>query len=524
MKNNSVVILEKDSQICKACEDLLKGKGYIIKAVSDLDQLLEADLKTPFHVFVIDFDSLIDTKEIIDFLKRLKKQRVDSYIILIVSDVSVDTFIDATTAGADAVIRKPFNPEQIVSVIDSYFQRLFLIEEYIKTNTLIPLYELTEQFIMTESEDKVFQLLIKAIRNHTGADRISIMTYDEKKGVLRIKEAIGLDEDIVKTTELKPGESIAGWVFEKKRPLIINGVDVPDDIPEYYKIKPLLKKKDLVSMCVPIVCIPIYIREKSLGVVNISKKKDSKPFTKSDMEMVFVICRQAALAIENIRSQEERVEKLRIKTILEQYMAPEIAELLISSGKDPISLGEIKDVVILFADIKDFTLLVQTIPINTTRNFLNEFFGLLTEAVFKFHGTLDKFIGDAALAIFGSPIPVDKPAHSAISAAIEIKEAFTRLRNKWKRQELVFQSIGIGIGITAGKVFIGNVGTEKRFDFTVIGLDVNLAQRLASDAKDGEILISEKVKEQLDDRFAWEQITSYHLKGIERPITIYAIK
>ncbi len=523
MKSNRIVILEKDFNIFESCESLLKNKGYIVKSISDAQQFLAVFSDTPFQVLIIDSDFLKGEK-IISFLKSIKKERPVCFVILIFSDVSVDILVKATTAGADAVIKKPFAIEQLISVIESYFQKISLIEEDIKISTLIPLYELTEQFIMTESEDKVFQLLIKTIKNYTGADRISIMIYDEEKGVLRIREAIGLDENIVKTTELKPGESIAGWVFVKKKPLIINGVDVAEDFPEYYEIKPLLKKEDLVSMSVPIVCIPIYIREKSLGVVNISKKKNSKPFTKSDMEMVFVICRQAALAIENIRSQEERVEKLRIKTILEQYMAPEIAELLLSSGKDPMSLGEIKDVVILFADIKDFTLLVQTIPISTTRNFLNDFFGLLTEAVFKFHGTLDKFIGDAALAIFGSLIPIDRPAYSAISAAVEIRERFNKLRDKWKTQEKVFQNIGIGIGITSGRVFIGNVGTEKRFDFTVIGLDVNLAQRLASDAKNGDILISERVKEQLNNGFILEQSTSYHLKGIEGPVTIYTIK
>ena len=524
-ENSNILIIEKGSEISDACKDLLKEKGYNVKSSSDIQQALDKLSDLTFQIFIIDADYL--KKELIHFLKKIKKQRPDSFVILIFSDISdicLDYLLEAISAGADTVLKKSADLKQLISAIESYSQRLFLIEENIKTNTLIPLYELTEQFIIAESEDKVFQLLIKAIKDYTGADRISVMTYDEEKDVLKIREAIGLDKDVIKSVELKPGESIAGWVFVKKKPVIIDGVEIPDDFSEFYEIKPFLKKKNLVSMSIPLVCIPLYVRKKSLGVINVSKKKNSKPFTKSDMEMVFVICRQAALAIENIRSQKEREEKLRIKTILEQYVAPEIAEILISSGKDPMSLGEIKDVAILFADIKDFTLLVQKIPIRTTRDFLNEFFGLLTEAVFKFHGTLDKFIGDAALAIFGSPIPVEKPAYAAVSAALEIRTAFNRLRSRWEKQENVFQYIGIGIGVTVGKVFIGNVGTKKRLDFTVIGLDVNLAQRLASDAKNGDILISERVKEQLGSGFNLEQISSYHLKGIEKPVTIYAIK
>ena len=97
------------------------------------------------------------------------------------------------------------------------------------------------------------------------------------------------------------------------------------------------------------------------------------------------------------------------------------------------------------------------------------------------------------------------------------------MKNKWSLRESAFKEIGIGIGITSGKVFIGNIGSEKRFDFTVIGLDVNLAQRLASDADSDQILISKSIKEQIDNEFNIKEKSLYSLKGIKKGIPIYII-
>ena len=514
---NKIIIFENNQVIYNSCKYALEKKGYKVFWISDSEGL--KDYLSIGDILIIDHESV--KEGFLDLLKDIKEKRPALFIIVIAKELDSDSIISWIENGANVVLKTPIQTERLLSLIERHISWLSVIEEEIKVKAFIPLYELTEKFIVANSENEVLQVLIQAINKYIGADRISVMIYDEKKDVLRIRQAVGLDKEIIKNTEIKPGESIAGWVFEKKRPVIIDGIQVDDELSE---IRPLLKKKDIVSMSIPIICVPVYVREKTLGVVNVSKKKNAKAFTKSDMEMVSVICRQAALAIENIRSQNERAEKLRIKTLLERYMPPEVVELLISDGKDPMSLGEIKDVVILFADIKDFTLLVQRIPINTTRDFLNEFFGLLTDVVFKFHGTLDKFIGDAALAIFGFPISLKQPAQSAIQAAVEIRESFKKLKNKWSERQNAFKDIGIGIGITGGEVFIGNVGTKKRFDFTAVGLDVNLAQRLASDAKDGEILISEKVKEKLHTGFKIEKKTSYFLKGEKRPISIYIIK
>ena len=492
--------------------DRLKKEGYSVRLVEKGIINIEKDL---LKVALIDLE-LVENR---DHLKKLKEK---SEIVILVPENDIDELKKGTSFNF--IIKDKTFLDKLISFLNFKLQRIFQIKERIKIDTFMSLYELTERFITAESEDEILSVLLNAVRDYAGADKISIMMYDEKEDILEIKEAIGIDDSIIRKAKLRPGEGISGWVFKNKRPLLIDGSEIINESID--EIRDLLRKKDIISMSVPIALIPIYAKERKVfGVLNISKARDDRPFVKSDLEFIFLICRQAALAIENLRSQKEREEKLRLKTLFEQYMASEIADMLVSCSRDPVELGEIRDVVILFADIKRFTLLIQRISIETTRSFLNEFFGMITDVVFRFHGTLNKFIGDAALVIFGYPVTLKNPSYSAICAAIEIKKIFNELRDSWKKRETVFKEIGIGIGITEGDVFVGNVGTKKRFDFTVIGLDVNLAERLATNANDGEILISESVSRKLRKEFILEKKSSLSfLRDIEGPIDVYSIK
>ena len=494
--------------------DRLKKEGYSVSLAEKGILNVEKDL---LKVVLIDLELIGDR----EYLKRLNEVS-DSEIVLLVPEKDIDELKKGDFFNF--IVKDTFFLDKLISFLNFWLKRISQLKERIKIDTFMFLYELTERFITAKSEDEILRILLNASRDYAGADRVSIMMYDEKNNVLEIKKAIGIEDSIIRKTRIRPGEGISGWVFKNKRPLLIDGSEIMNESID--EIRDLLKKKDIVSMSVPIALIPIYAKERKIfGVLNISKAKDTRPFVKSDLEFIFLICRQAALAIENLRSQKEREEKLRLKTLFEQYMASEIADMLVSCSKDPVELGQIKDVVILFADIKRFTLLIQRISIETTRSFLNEFFGMITDVVFRFHGTLNKFIGDAALVIFGYPMDLKDLPCSAICAAMEIIRGFNEIKDRWKEKEEAFEDIGIGIGITEGNVFVGNVGTKKRFDFTVIGLDVNLAERLATNATDGEILVSESVGRKLGEEFILEKKSSLSfLRDIEGPIDVYSIK
>ncbi len=268
---------------------------------------------------------------------------------------------------------------------------------------------------------------------------------------------------------------------------------------------------------------PLKTRDRTLGVLNISKIRVGTPFCEADIEMLSIISRQAVMALENLRIAEERAERMRIRTLFAQYVAPEVTETLVSRGIDPMDIGEIKNITILFADIRNFTPLVRQLPLEALRSFLNDFFGLLTEAVFTCEGTLDKFIGDAILAFFGAPMPVSEPVHKAIRSAMMMHKMFEDLKRAWIGRNQAINDIGLGIGINYGEIFLGNVGSPKRFDYTVIGIDVNIAQRLASVASSGQTLITEKVKTGLSAQFQVLEEPLQHLKGLDKPMPVFSL-
>jgi adenylate cyclase len=143
--------------------------------------------------------------------------------------------------------------------------------------------------------------------------------------------------------------------------------------------------------------------------------------------------------------------------------------------------------------------------------------------VFSHKGMLDKFMGDAALVIFGAPVKIDNPNGAAVSAACKIMTEFDKLRVLWEKKNKIFANVGLGIGISRGSMFLGNVGSSQRLDYTVIGPDVNIAQRLASETVSGQILITDRVQATLDGRFPISTEKNMTLKGMEAEVTVYSL-
>jgi adenylate cyclase len=209
--------------------------------------------------------------------------------------------------------------------------------------------------------------------------------------------------------------------------------------------------------------------------------------------------------------------------MLEQYVSQEVSNMLIESKQDLLDVGGVEPLTVLFADIRNFTLLVQHLEPAQLRVFLNSFFDMFGNIVFSHQGMLDKFMGDAALVIFGAPVKIENPNVSAVSAAYSIMVEFEKLRISWQEKDSVFAQVGLGIGISRGPMFLGNVGSSQRLDYTVIGPDVNIAQRLASQTGHGQILITDRVQATLSDSFPVKMQGSMLLRGMESEVIVYSL-
>ncbi len=272
------------------------------------------------------------------------------------------------------------------------------------------------------------------------------------------------------------------------------------------------------------ISFPLKGREKVLGVLNVTQTAKEVEYSQSDIELLSVICGQAVMALENVVYMEEREQNVRTKALFEQYVAPEVAEILLSSGGNIMEIGGVQEITILFADIRNFTLAVQHLSHQDIHLFLTQFFDLFSDVAFSRKGTLDKFMGDAALVAFGAPIELERPSHAAVYTAVELSVGFEKLRKEWLQKSDIFQELGLGIGISRGEVFHGNVGSSRRLDYTVIGTEVNIAQRLASSTESGHILITESVFNDVDDGFPIKKEEPRTLRGLEQESQLYSIQ
>jgi len=219
---------------------------------------------------------------------------------------------------------------------------------------------------------------------------------------------------------------------------------------------------------------------------------------------------------------KERAAKKKVSDAFKMYVAPEIVKEVAGQGDFILNLGgRNKDIAVLFIDIRGFTSMSENLSPEEVVNILNEYFAVVTEAVFKNKGTIDKFIGDACMAVFNSPFDLDDYVFRAVHTGWDILQSGQKLQNTL--MEKYGRTINFGIGVNCGEAVIGNIGCEFRMDYTAIGDTVNTSSRLESNAKAGQLLISEEVLRRLEGRITVEEIGAIPLKGKSKHIMVYNV-
>ena len=244
--------------------------------------------------------------------------------------------------------------------------------------------------------------------------------------------------------------------------------------------------------------------------------RDSYKDIKKQSFQIMRYAKDLTQSYQRLRKEEE----LRGK--LSRYVGQNLLDRLVISKDDVLFENERREVTILFADIRAFTTMSESMPVEDIVSMLNVFFSAMVDVIFKNNGILDKFIGDEIMAIFGPPFRENtSPCYDAIQAAIEMQKVTEKMMES--RKNLGKETFKIGIGINTGEVIMGNVGSRNRMDYTVIGDSVNTAARLQAVAKGGEIIIGAKTYEQVKDQFRIKKQGKIKLKNKKKPVIYYKV-
>ncbi len=269
-------------------------------------------------------------------------------------------------------------------------------------------------------------------------------------------------------------------------------------------------------------CAPLKPRDKVIGVLYVDNLSHGHAYHKEDLEFLSSLANQAAIAIENANLYQNMQSEVIRRTKLERFFPAAVSQK-IEEGWDLNRIVE-TEVTALFSDISGFTEMTSQMQPRKVLEFLNEYFKVMVEdIVFPFGGTLEKYIADALLAVWGSPYQKDDDAIMAVSAAIAMQWAMRQLNEEWTKQGRDLQ-IQIHIGLNTGMVAAGNIGSENLIQYTNIGDTMNVASRICTEAKAGEVFISESTMSHISQfNLPLEKLDLVKVKGKQELLQLYRV-
>ncbi len=218
----------------------------------------------------------------------------------------------------------------------------------------------------------------------------------------------------------------------------------------------------------------------------------------------------------------ERQDRQRVTRIFSRYVAPQVVTEILDTGEENLKLGGVsREVTILFIDVRGFTPLSEKLTPEEVVAVLNKYFDLVTGCIFDNRGTVDKYMGDAVMALFNAPLPLEDHPLWAVKTGRDIVEKGAALQEEIR--EMAGVTLNFGIGINTGQVVVGNIGSFTRMEYTAIGDAVNLAARLESQAQPGQVLVSEYVYEKISGKIPLEPVGEMQVKGKSQPVNVYQL-
>lgn len=368
-----------------------------------------------------------------------------------------------------------------------------------------------------EPIDKQLVKILDLVFSILDVDRVAILMLDELTGEFGAPVVEFRRTEHVAGAEQSYSKHILNYVRERSVAALFSDAAADPRLEDAQSVH--------LSSVRSSMCAPLRPHDQVIGVLYVDNLSSPSVFHGDDLELLSAFAAQAAIAIENSRLYQRLEREAVARSNLLRFFPPTtIAQLIASPGltDEPIET----EITALFCDISGFSAMSATMPPRAVLELLNHYFPVVTEIVFQHEGTLEKYIGDALLAVWGAPFRRPDDPRRALQAAVEMQLAIERLSRELSRDLLNFPPLGIHIGLNTGTVAAGNIGSKHYLQYATIGDATNLASRICNVAKVGEIALGLPTLERLGGAVDWpiDGPELYEVKGHTEPLPVYKLR
>jgi adenylate cyclase len=382
------------------------------------------------------------------------------------------------------------------------------------------LHEVGVRLARTVTASDVVETAVDLLFRIEGVQRATLMSWDDAQQSFRQADIFGRDGKKVidgrTVASFDPrnivlSQSILKKVREENRPLHIRDARAHAELGHSLSI--------IRAGIQAAFCSPLTFQGRFLGVLYADNLFAPDAFSPADFRIFTTIAAQTGLALASALTRGELLKREVEQAAMRLYLSPQLADLITEGGGGVELGGVLQPVTVLFADIRNFTQLSEELDAREVVLLLNEFFTAMTDVILEAGGTLDKYIGDCVMALFGAPLPADDDLQRGMNASMAMQREVDQL-NASRRQRGLGE-IRIGVGLHTGPAVVGNIGSAQRMQYTAIGDTVNVAARLVQLAKPGQVVVSEEVRAASPESF--ELLGEVTLKGRQRKMNIYSM-
>ena len=479
--------------------DLKSKNGTQINGVQVMEAPLKDGDKILLGKFQLTFSKTLEGKVVLDEDKPLSEEA--GTIIRSVGDISkllTDTGQAAVLEGA----------KKVAGPVD--------VAEIEKSNRILKvLTKVAETLIAVRPVEEVLAQVVDIVFDHIPADRGFLMLLEEPDNKL-VPMIVKHRKDSSGEGKITISKTIADRVMKDRVSILTSDAMIDPrfgsgDSIRFHGIRSAM-------------CAPLWNKDQVIGIIHVDSPMLTNCFTLNDLDLLTALANYAAVAVERARLNQKIVAEEKKRERLGRFLSPQVTSRILATSESQgavLGVPEVKEVSILFADIVGFTSMSENMSPASVALLLNDYLSRMTDVVFKYEGTLDKFIGDAIMAVYGAPLDMPDHAANAVRSALEMQERLAEFNSERKETGL---QLRIRIGINSGKAVAGEIGSINKKEYTVLGDVVNTASRLESSvAKPGMVVIGENTYEAVKDLFECRSLGKAILKGKAKEVATFEV-